>query len=229
MSVYHPQTRIVDSGETFVAPGVSILAEGMALVRRNAAPAAGTQPAVGDGAEVFAGFSHGSTSGAAWTEQYAVKVEEFVVPASGSVTLARTPVTGQTAVYDIDTATAVASPTVVANRVTGLTAGDNVRVTYKFALTALEARSMYGNSTPGGFSGDYVGQVGLLKRGTLFTDQIDTSIDWTTVSFIFLAANGQISGASGNTAPTGKTLINGYVVSVPSIDYPFVAIEFSAA
>jgi hypothetical protein len=228
MAVYHPQTRIVDSGEATVAPGAVNLAEGQVLTRLATAQAAGVAPSTGNGtAEIFVGFSHAGTSAAPFLEQYAIMVEEFLVPATGAVTLQRTPVTGQTGVFDITTNAAVSSPAVSGNQVTGLTVGDQVRVTYKFAMTITEAVSKYGNVQPGGFSGDYVGQVGVLKRGTIYTDQIDTSIDWTTAKNLVVGVGGIVT-AKASPAST-DVLINGYIVAAPSVDYPFLGLEFSAA
>lgn len=237
MAIYHPQTRIVDSGEAAVAPGASITAEGAALVR-NANPTLGVQLSAGAAGEIFVGFSTAGTSGAPFNEPYAVKVQELVVPAGGTVTLDRTPVASSTNVFDVTANANVpisGGVTVTGNTVTGLTVGNTVRVQYKYALTIFEARSLYGNAAPGGYSGDAVGQVGVLKRGTLYTDQIVSTVDFTTAKVLWLEAGGLLSGGAsvpvdGGTPPAPtKTAITGYVVAAPSVDYPFLAIEFSAA
>lgn len=231
MAVYHPQTRIVDSGEATVAPGAVNLAEGQVLTRLATAQSAGVAPSTGNGtAEIFVGFSHAGTSAAPFVEQYATFVEEFLVGATGAVTLQRTPVTGQVGVFDYTTNAAVpitGGVAVSGNQVTGLTVGDSVRVTYKFALTVTESVSKYGNVQPGGYSGDYIGQVGVLKRGVIYTDQFDNSIDWSTAKNLVVGVGGIVT-SKATLAGTDVT-INGYVVAIPSVDYPFLGLEFSAA
>jgi hypothetical protein len=231
--IYFPFSKFVDSSEATVAPGASISAEGQALVRAVGANAsgvtvsAGTPPAGTSGFagvdEAFAGFSVLGVSAAPLPMLYATKVEQFTVPGSGIVQLAQTPVAGQLAAFDLTANAAVATPTVVGSTVTTLTAGNVVRVTYQYATTSVQSRSMQGDVQPGGYAGQIVGQTGVVKRGTIFTDQYDASKNWAAATSIKLAANGHITDQSG----TGCT-IPGYVVSAPSTDTPYLGIEFSA-
>lgn len=223
--IYFPLTRIVDSAETVVAPGSNITAEGQALIRVTAAPATGTTVSAGAASEVFAGFSVLGVSAAPLPVLYATKVESFVVPGSGIIELAQTPVAGQLAVFDETDNAAIATPTVVGKTVTGLDAGNTVKVTYKYAPTTVQQRALQGDVQPGGYAGAYVGQVGLMKRGTLYTDQFDASKNWAAATGIKLAANGQITDQSG----TGVAIAGAYVVAVPNQEVPFLGIEFSAA
>ena len=223
--IYFPLSKFVDSAETVVAPGAVITAEGQALVRAPGAPATGVTPSMAaDASEAFAGFAVAGVSAAPLPLLYASKVEEFVVPASGVATLAFTPVAGQLFAYNLTTGAAIASPTVTGATVSGLTAGNTVRVTYKYALSAVQARALQGDVQPGGYAGEYVGQVGLIKRGLVYTSEFDASVDWSAATEIKLGANGQITDQTG----TGAT-IKGYVVSLPNVDTPYLGIEFSAA
>jgi hypothetical protein len=113
---------------------------------------------------------------------------------------------------------------VVANTVTGLTAGDVVNVTYQYTLTTIQARALVGDVQPGGYVGAYVGQSGIVKRGTVYTDQFDASKNWAAATAIKLAANGQLTDQTG----TGVAIV-GYVVAAPGVDVPFLGLEFSAA
>jgi hypothetical protein len=222
--IYFPLTKIVDSSEAAVAPGANITAEGQALIRVTGAQSTGVQQSLGAASEVFAGFSIAGVSAAPLPALYAVKVESFVVPGSGIVQLAKTPVAGQLAVFDNTAGTPVATPTVVGSTVTTLTAGNTVTVTYKYALTVIESRSQQGDVQPGGYAGTYVGQIGIAKRGTIYFDQFDASKNWAAATSLKLAANGQITDQSG----TGVALV-GYVVATPNQEVPYLGIEFSAA
>jgi hypothetical protein len=223
--IYFPLSKFVDSAETVVAPGAVITAEGQALVRAPGAPATGvTVSMADDDTEIFAGFSIAGVSAAPMPVYYASKVEEFIVPASGVVSLAFTPVPGELFAYNLTTSTAVAEPEVTENTVIGLTAGNTLRITYKYALSAVQARALQGDVQPGGYAGEYVGQIGLIKRGLIFTDQFDSSVDWSAATGIRLAPNGMVTNQDGEGAE-----IKGYVVSVPNVETPFLGIEFSAA
>jgi len=226
--LYLPQSKITDSAETIIAPGAVITAEGQALVRAVGAPASGVQPSMAASAnEIFAGFAIAGTSAAPFPIAYEGKVEEFVVPASGIVNLAFAPVSGQVFILDVTTGAAIpvtGGVTVVGNVVSGLPASDTVHITYKYALSAVQARARQGDVQPGGYSGAYVGQVGLVKRGLIFTDQIDMSVNWGAATAIKLAPNGMITDQSGSGA-----VINGYVVAIPTQEVPFLGLEFSAA
>jgi hypothetical protein len=222
--IYGPLSKYPDSAEAAVAPGVFITAEGLALVRAAGAQSAGVMPSTGTSADVFCGFSLAGTSAAPFAEGYANKIESFVVPATGIVTLQFTPVTGQVFVFDVTSNAAVPSPTVSGKQVTGLTVGDQVNVTYKYALTVVQARALSGDVQPGGYSGAYIGQIGLIKRGLIYTSEYDASKDWTAATAIKLQAGGQVTDQTGS----GVT-IPGYVVAAPGSDIPFLGIEFSAA
>ena len=223
--LYFPNGRAVDSSEAVVAPGANIVAEGQALVRAIGAPASGVQQAMAaDGTEIFVGFAIAGVSAAPLPALYQNKVETFVVPVGGVVSLALTPVAGQLAAFNVTTGLAISSPTVSGHTVTGLTAGQTVRVTYKYALTVIQARALQGDVQPGGYAGAYVGQIGVIKRGVVYTSEFDAAVDWSLATAIKLAPNGQITDQSG----TGAT-INGYVVSIPGEEVPFLGIEFSAA
>ncbi len=146
------------------------------------------------------------------------------MPATGNVTLQFAPVAGQTFVFDNTDDAAVASPTVVGKQVTGLTVGNEVTVTYKYPLTVVQARALVGDVQPGGYSGAYVGQIGLIKRGLIYTSEFDSSKDWAAATGIKLAAGGQVTDQSGS----GVALTDALIVAVPGTEVPFLGIEFSA-
>lgn len=222
--IYGPFSKYVDSSEVVVAPGAVIDAEGMVLVRANGAQAAGVLPSTGGTSEVFAGFSLAGTSAAPFLEGFTNKQETFVVPATGKVTLQFAPVPNQVFVYDVTAGAAVASPTVTGKSITGLTVGDEVVVTYKYALSVVQARSLQGDVQPGGYSGAYIGQIGCIKRGVVYTSEFDASKDWNAATSVKAAAGGQVTDQTG----TGITL-NAVIIAAPTSEVAFLGLEFSAA
>lgn len=221
--IYGPFSKYVDSSEPVVAPGAVIDAEGLVLVRAAGAQAAGVLPSTGTGADLFAGFSIAGTSAAPFAEGFSNKIETFIVPANGKVTLQFTPVPNQTFVFDNTTGAAISPVTVVGKQVTGLTVGDEVVVTYKYALTVLQARALVGDVQPGGYSGAYIGQIGCIKRGVIYTSEFDASKNWSAATSVKAAAGGQVTDQSG----AGITL-PAQIIAVPSSEVTYLGLEFSA-
>lgn len=225
--IYLPLTKISDSRETTVAPGASITSEGQALVRAAGATSTGVTPSQGVSGELFAGFSIAGVSAAPFAISTTTKVEPFTVPSSGIVQLAFAPIAGQVFIFDKTTGAAIpvsGGVAVTGNAISGLTSGDSVQVTYKYTLTAVQARALQGDVQPGGFAGAYISQVGLLKRGIIHTDQFDASINWNSPATINLGAGGILT-----VGGSGPALVGAYVTSVPTVEVPFLGIEFSAA
>lgn len=221
--IYFPFTKGVDSSESKVAPGAIINAEGIALVRVNGAQADGVQPSTGNGTDLFVGFSVAGTTAAPFPEGFFNKVETLIVPASGAVTLQFAPVTGQTAVFNITTNAPVATPTVVGKQVTGLATGSEVRITYKYVLSVVAARAIYGDVGPGGYSGAYVGQIGVMRRGVIYTAEYDASVNWAAATAVKLDAGGLVTDQTGS-----GVAINARIIAVPGDEVPYLGLEFSA-
>jgi hypothetical protein len=219
MSFYLPFTKAEQSTEMFLSPGALFQAEGQAVVRTAGAPAAGVLPSTGLGTDIFCGFAFAGTSALPFPEPYYNKVESFLVPTTGAVTLSLTPVAGQVSTLDTTTGTFNGSPTVTGNQVTGLTAGDTVIVTYKYVQ-------------PGGYVGNTVGQIGVITRGTIWTSEFDDTANWaasgTASTQIILKANGQISLGTPGAAGVAPVVVPGYVVGIPGQDIPFLGITFAA-
>lgn len=215
-------SKFESSSEATVAPGAVILAEGQAMVRAPGATSLGVMPSTAATAtEVFVGFAIAGTSALPFPEAYTNKVITVTVPSTGIVTLPLTPVAGQIFAFD-NTTGAVATFTAAGAVLSGLTAGDSVTFTFKYAMTVVQATALAGNVQPGGYAGAYVNQIGLVKRGLVFTSEFNVAANWAASTAIKLAANGQITDQTG----TGAT-IQGAVVQLPSIEYPFLGIEFS--
>lgn len=221
--IYGPYSKYIDSAEAMVAPGAVIDAEGLVLVRAAGAQAAGVMPSTGGTAELFAGFSVAGTCAAPFMEGFANKQETLTVPATGTVTLQFAPVANQTFVFDLSTGEAEAAPTVSGKNVTGLAAGNEVVITYKYQLSVVQARSLQGDVQPGGYSGAYIGQIGCIKRGLIYTSEFDASKNWAAATGVKAAAGGQVTDQTG----TGISL-NAQIIAVPSSEVAFLGLEFSA-
>ena len=131
--------------------------------------------------------------------------------------------------FDLDKGAAVDGDVTVSGKVVSCEAlkeGMNVRVTYRYAMSVVEAKSIMGDLQPGGPSGAMVGQIGFISRGVVYTNWFDPAVDWSKATAIKLAANGMITDQSGS-----GVAIKGYVLAdgIPSAMYPFLGIKFSAA
>lgn len=228
MAILFPNSAFSDSSDTNVAPGAVVLAEGQALVRLAAAQSAGVQPSTGGAGEIFVGFSVAGTSAAPFPEGYTNKVETLLVSNTGSVKLQRTPIAGQVFIWNETTGAPVAigsgGATVTGDTITGLTADTTVSITYKFAETFVESIARQGNVQPGGYVGAYVGQIGCASRGVIYTSEFDASVNWRAATAVKAGPNGQV----GDQTLTNGATINAVIVGVPSVDYPYLVLRFSA-
>ena len=226
MSLYLPFTKLADSYEAVAAPGAVFTAEGQALVRTAGASAQGVLPSTGTANDIFAGFAIAGTSALPFPESYYNKVEQFVANSSGAITLSLTPVSGQVFILDNTTGAPATGYTVTGTQVTGLTAGDTVTVTYKYALTVVQERVLFGDIQPGGYVGAYVGQIGVASRGAIYISEFDASANWAAATGIYLAANGQVTDQVHKGASAVQIPVN--VIAVPGQDQPYLGIHFSA-
>lgn len=223
--IYAPLSQHIRSTELPIAVGATLSADGQALVVSNASGAFGVAPSAGAAGEVFVGFVNAQTSAAPFLETVAVKIDEGVASAGGSFTTTFAPLAGTLIVQNPATGATIAGTTLTGSVLTGLTAGVAVRVTYQYALTVAQAVALMGNQVPSGYAGSLLGTVGVSQRGTIFTNQFDSSKNWQASTSIKLAANGKVTDQTGS----GVVIPGAYVKSYPTHDYPFLGIEFSAA
>lgn len=221
-------TRIVDSSDMLLAKSAKIVAEGQALV---VVPGEGLAPSKGVAGEIFAGFVMRRTSAAPVVEAYMTKVERFVVaaPAEGTpaVELQFEPLSASVCVVNLATGETIADVTVEGKTLSSDAFKNDmeIEVVYKWELTVAQARTIFGDAQPGGPAGDWLGQVGCAKRGMIYTSWFDSSVNWAAAKQIKLAAEGMITNEAGE----GEVLPGAYVVHAPTVETPFLGIEFSAA
>lgn len=223
--IYAPLSYAVRSTEYPVAAGTTVTVNGQALVGAYVGNIFGVAPSAGAAGEVFVGFANAQVSAAPFQETTAIKVENAVVNAGGTVTLAFAPLASTALVYD-NTQAAIATPGAVTGKVvSGLTVGDSVTVTYTYALTVSQSIALIGNQQPGGYAGSLLNSVGVAQQGRIFTSSFVSGKNYAAATSLKLAANGQITDQTG----TGVALANAFVVAIPTLDVPYLGIEFVAA
>lgn len=224
--IYAPTSYAVRSTEYPVAAGSVVTSNGQALVVANVGNVFGVAPSAGAAGEVFVGFANAQVSAAPFLETTAVKVETAIVNGGGTVTLAFAPLAGSVLVYDNTLGAVIAQPpAVVTGKVVSvLTPGDSVTITYTYALTVFQAVALMGNQQPGGYAGSILNTIGVGQQGRIFTTMFASGKNYAAATALKLAAGGLITDQSG----TGVA-INGFVTQIPTIDVPFLGIEFLAA
>lgn len=219
--LYFPNGRPALSTELPIASGASIAAEGQCLVGSTAAGGVfGVAPSAGSAGENFLGF--------AVSQQIAVtafpKVEEKVSPNTDIITLARTPNASSLTVWNVTTSTLLVVTTdyTVSGKTVTMGSsyrGHTIRFIYKFTPTAVEARAIQGDVYPGGAAGTSIGQVGIFQKGTVYTSEFNSAVDWQAANpAVKTGANGLVTiGGSGAT-------IDCVIVQIPSTTNPYLGL-----
>ena len=225
--IYSPLSTYPRTAEFPLAATAVPAQEGQALVRSFSGNTFGAAISTGAAGENFLGFLIAQISAVPFQQVTAVKTERFTLPAAPkTITLSKTPIAGTTFVFNITTGV-VAAPDSVTGNVVDLTtaglAGNIYDVTYRYNLTVLEAKSRNGDVVPGGWNGYVTGTVSDVQGGRIYTDQFDSSKNWALSTAVKLGANGLVTDQSG-----AGTAINSSIIAVPTVDYPFLGIEFSA-
>lgn len=224
--IYAPLSSVVRSTEMRLAAAALSMAlpDGVPLVFGLENGKRVVSPSAGAAGEKFAGFSRSQTSAAPALPTQALKVENHVASGAGNVTLDKTPLAGQVSVVNAATGAPITVVTVT-GRVVALGAGAasvDVTVTYARALSTAEAVALVGNVQPGGYAGTLMGQIGVAQQGVEYTDAIDAGVNWAAATAIKLDAGGTLTDQSGS-----GVAIDAVVVQVPTVDYPFLGIQYN--
>ena len=223
--LYFPNTRQAISVELPIAVSASVGVEGAALVADNTGGIFGVKPSTGSAGEVFLGVSV--------SQQFSMlsfpKVEEKVQGTSNVITVARIPSAGTVLVYNVTTGAPLVAGTdyTVSGKAITLqsaTLGNTIRIVYKFVPDATEARSIQGDVYPGGATGTSLAQVGVLRSGSVYTTEYDSSVNWSSSNpVIKLGANGLFTiGGSGTT-------VDAVVLQSPNTTNPFLGLLLKQA
>lgn len=217
--LYFPQTRVENSTNRAVANGFRITAEGAALVGVIVAGLYGVKMAAGSGSERFQGVSVDSVTDLTSAPKY----ETGTIGSGAAVILGAEPLAGTVRVVVGSTVlTAAGSADSTHYAVDGSNAkrfifdnsfvGSSYIITYQYAPTLAQAMALQGNVLPGGPAGQYLGQTGVITRGDVYTDQWDTTADWSTAVGVVLAANGRFAP----TATLSSALEGTQLLEAPS-------------
>lgn len=223
--ILFPNTRPVLSVERAVAGGFTIDQEGKALVSAMVGGIFGVKKSAGIAGEVFLGIAFNMLKPV--TEM--PYLESLTQGASNTVTLSYTPLAGTLRITDVNTGTqqtaavSAANAYQIAGNVVSLFAaqtGHVYLISYRFAPTAAQVIALVGNVHPGGAAGDYLGQVGVIQKGDVFTTEYDASVDWSTGPAVSLGANGvfTVGGA-------GVVLTNVSVIAAPQAGIGALGLE----
>ncbi len=228
--IYNPLSSPIRTAEMPLGSGVTApSADGQALVTTVVNGVAGVKLSAGTSGERFVGFVFAQVSAVPFLQTTAVKMEQFTLPAGKTLTLSRTPVASTTQVKVAATGV-VAAPDSVTGAVVTLTtagtAGVVYNVLYRYNLTVAEASSLNGDPVAGGYAGLRTGTVGVIQAGTIFTDQFDSAGDFGAANeVVALAANGQVTTKTVNSSGTS---LSATIRQLPTVDIPFLGIDFSA-
>jgi len=228
-------TRIIQSKEFPVVAGNTVTAEGQAIIQTMVSGVEQCVISAGATDSVFLGFSYGEV----FTPLTKSIVETVTVPAAGAatVTLKHAPLTNtQCWAYDSTNAVnqTIGNPvnaneyTIVSTLLTFnvLKAGAVMDITYRYTPTALELGSFEDNISVTSYSGsDYIGSIGVIQQGEVFTDQFDASVDWDSYTSVKVIAGGLLSTNAG----TGTEITGAVITHFPTVDLPYVGIRFNAA
>lgn len=230
--LYFPQTRIEFSNDRPVAAGVAIPAEGVALVNTLVGGTFGVKPSTGTTGEVFAGVSLSQPISII----SAPKVE-VQVAANGAILLAFAPLAGTVSVVNTATNVALTPGTVDAThfavdgtntRQINLDASNNgntYSIAYRYSPTLAQQLSLQGNTMPGGPAGAYLGTIGVITRGDVYTSEFDTSGNWATAVGVTIGANGAFVPQS-----VAANCIRGVqIIELPSSSRAFLGLNINAA
>lgn len=227
MAIYQPLSSPTRTKEMPLAATATLAQDGQAMVRQQIGNIFGVGPSAGTAGEKFVGFLVAQTSAVPFLQTTAVRVDRFVVPAGKVLTLPRAALASSVFVYDVTNSAARTPDSATGTTVDLTTAGvvgSTVDVTYRYNLTVNEARTMNGDVQPGGYAGLMTRSATIWQAGTIYTDQFDTARNYAAATDIELSASGLITDQSGS----GNVVIPCTVIQVPSVDFPFLGLEFSA-
>jgi hypothetical protein len=144
------------------------------------------------------------------------KVETLTVNAQGKVVLAKAPIGGTLRVVNAsgaaltagDPATVTTAYSIVGEEVTvhSSLVGTALTIVYQFVPNMVEARTLQGDTQPGGAASLTTGTVGVIRAGTIYTSEYDTTVDWTAPNAdVRVGANGRFTiGGNGAVVPNAQ-------------------------
>jgi len=228
-----------DMKEKKLAPGVTIANEGTVLVSTLVDGEEKVRPSTGANTDVVVGF--------AWSNSIVpgtmVVTDEKTIPAIAVAAASTIAIANGIAGSFHIVGSTTASWTLVANAaavnaagkffydestgvltVWNIEAGEDITVTYRKNLTVIEQQSLFGDPRPNLGAGDFFEQITVARgNGEIYTDQYDTSVDWSSATVAYTGANGLLTSANTSTIAVGR------IISRPSASNKFLGIAFNLA
>lgn len=220
--IYFPATKGNISTELPVDASSTISAEGQCLVASTPDGNFGAKPSAGSGSEVFLGVAVSQQI----TLTAIPRAEAFTQGASDAIQTSFTPNAGTVAVYDVTAGALLTGGgtdyTQTGKDITLLAAtrGHELLVHYTYAPTAVQARAYQGDIVPGGPAGAALSQVGIIRNGIVYTDQYDTTVDWTQANPVVKTG----AGGKFTIGGSGTTLTNVSVIAAPVANFPYLGL-----
>lgn len=211
-----------------ISSDITVLEEGVALVRAMENGALVAAISSGDVDEVFIGFSMNRHI----TPGSTVALLTATIPTTAPYTidLGRAVLNGEVAVYFGNTIADIAAGAPAAGEY-GLSgsvltfaaadAGKTVSIRYRYALTQVEANLLFGSDITGAFNRMAEVNSSLIEVGLVVTDKYAVNDDWNTAVYAYAGADGILT-----TDDTAGPKV-GYVALLPSAADGFLGVEIS--
>jgi len=223
------KSKIFKSQEFPVVAGQSIIAEGLCLIQTITGGVEYVGLSAGGAAEIFAGVSYGEV----FTPVTKVAVEEFVIPASLTVTLLHDVITNtQCCAYDVTTpiVQVIGAPGANQYSVVGplLTfdigkLGVTMRVLYRYVPSAEELVAMDNMRITSFSASDYIGSIGVIQKGEIYTDKFDVRSDWYNP--LTLTVETGTAGYFDFGGGVGTLISNAVITHKPTVAQPYLGLR----
>lgn len=219
MSFFTSQLDVQLGVSVDLVPGTRVPEEGMVLVRELINGTEHCRVST-DVAAPYLGFSYAETL----DPVYKSIVEVLTVDSAKKVTLKHVPVTGQYSAKNLATGAAVTIDSADQNVLTTqANAQDVIEVTYRYAPTVEETLLFDRTMIPKLSASDMTRNIGVIIKGTIFTNYFDASANYADTTKVLGVASG---GLVTMVAPTDtKAIPRAEIISIPSQDKPYLGIR----
>jgi hypothetical protein len=225
------KSRFDVSREHPVATGSTITAEGACLVWDNQA---------GPGVKLGTGAANEKFAGVALAHQLtplALPMVEDVVLSGTTASYSKQIVTSSIRAFDVTAGAAITvvsgapgagqlgynNTTKVITYADGTKTGNTIRLYYRYVPTTLEALAAQGNIPAGGGAALYLGTIGVVTNGVVYTSEFDGTVDWTAANPVVKIGAGGLFTIGGS----GGGVANANIVSIPTPDSPWLGLSFA--
>lgn len=213
------QTRVSRSAERRIANGVSMCAEGKALVAVYEGGELTVRPSTGAADEIFVGVAFSNI-----TPIVTLNFFNSVTAKGTEIILDNEPIPSTLSIEGLTegNASTAGQYSVDKNVITLNKAQANgvFDITYKYSPTALQSISKQGDVEPGQHITSVLGMTGVIESGDVSTSEYDPTADWT-LNTVKLGADGTFTtGGSG-------VQVQAIVTRKPTAGRPLLGLSFT--